>query len=255
MSKSYNIRWKQSDEENLRKAVRNFNDKIRRLEKKNPRNKASLPEKITVGQMKDLIQTRQDLNREINSLKRFSKRGAEKIVDVPDSDYNLKITDWQKKEMTRRIGTINRKRKKKQKEIAEIEMTDRGKKVGYKKGDFGMGKAEERALQPMKAFTSKMNYRDLQVKYRNIMKESQSTYWQRRDEMMRANYIKSLEDNFNPNDIKDVISKIQSMDFKEFRKVFEAEGGNFELSYPPDAEQYNAYLSGIKSIWIPNKGE
>ena len=255
MSKRYNIRWKDTDKEDLRKAVRNFNAKIRRLEKKNPEMKNVLPEKVTVAQMKELIDTRQDLKRELNALKRFSKRGSETIVDVPGNDYNLKVTKWQKNEMSRRVGTINAKRKKRLKEINDVPMKSRGKDLGYKKSDIGMGKAEEVALRPMKAFTPKMNRKDLNYKFRNIMKESQTSYWNKRDIMMKANYIKSLEENFNPNDIKDIVKKIDDMDFKEFRATFEAEGGNFELSYPPDAESYKKYLTALKSTWIPERGE
>lgn len=253
MSKQYNIRWKPDDNQELRKAVKNFNAKISRLEKKDPQNKEVLPEKITVKQIKELISTRQDLKRELNALQRFSKRGAEKIIEIPDTDYNLKTTKWQKEEMARRTAIINRKRKRRLKEVAETEIKSRGEKLGYRRGDIGMGKASEIELQPLKAFTPKMNRRDLGKKFNLIMKESQQGYWNKRDILMKKNYISSLEQNFNANDIKDVIEHIDDMDFNDFRKIFEAEGGNFELSYPPDEESYNAHLSALKSIWTPKR--
>lgn len=253
MRKQYNIRWTDSDNQELRKAVRNFNAKIKRLEKKNPAIKNVLPEKISVAQMKDLIETRQDLKRELNALRRFSKRGSEEIVNVPGNDYNLKTTKWQKEEMTRRIGVINRKRNKRLKEVLETPIKSRGKELGYTKGQLGMGKAEEVSLTPMKAFTPKMSRADLNFKFKNIMKESQSSYWNKRDLLLKENYIKSLEENFNPNDIKDIVSSIDEMDYKEFKSVFDSEGGNFELSYPPDQESYNAHLTALKSIWKPNR--
>lgn len=253
MCKQYNIRWKPDDNQELRKAVKNFNAKISRLEKKDPQNKEALPEKITVKQIKELISTRQDLKRELNALQRFSKRGAEKIIEIPDTDYNLKTTKWQKEEMTRRTAIINRKRKRRLKEVAETEIKSRGEKLGYRWGDIGMGKASEIELQPLKAFTPKMNRRDLGKKFNLIMKESQQGYWNKRDILMKKNYISSLEQNFNANDIKDVIEHIDNMDFNDFRKIFEAEGGNFELSYPPDEESYNAHLSALKSIWTPKR--
>ena len=107
MSKQNRINWRDSDKQELKRAVKNFNAKIKRLEKKNPSNKNVLPEKVSVAQMQELINTRQDLNREINALKRFTKRGAEEIVDVPGTDYNLKITKWQRTEMNRRAAIIN----------------------------------------------------------------------------------------------------------------------------------------------------
>ena len=253
MSKPYNIRWKSSDNAELRRAVKNFNAKISRLEKKNPQEKAALPERVTVKQLKSLISTRQDLNREINALKRFSKRGAEDIIIAPDNKYNLKITKWQRDEMNRRAAVINRKRKKRLDEVAGIELESRGEKLGYTKGAIGMGKAEEVSLQPIRAFTPGMSRQDLQRKFATIQKESQTNYWHERELRMKANYIKSLEENFNPADIEDVVEAIDNMDFREFRKIFEAEGGNFELSYPPDAESYQAHLSALKAIYAPNK--
>ena len=211
MSKQYNIRWKPDDNQELRKAVKNFNAKIRRLEKKDPQNKAALPEKVTVRQLKELISTRRDLNRELNALKRFSKKGSEEIIDVPDSKYNLKITKWQKEEMTRRAGIINRKRKRRLRELSEIQLESRGEKLGYTRGAIGMGKAEEISLTPIRAFTPGMNTRDLKKKYNMILKESQSVSWDEKELRLKANYIKALQQNFNPNDVKDIIEEIEEV--------------------------------------------
>lgn len=253
MPKQYNIRWRKDDSEALRKAVRNYNAKIDRLAKKNPEIASALPEKTTVRQMKELIDTRQDLNRELNSLRRFSKKGAEELVDVPDSEYNLKITKWQKSEMTRRVAIINRKRSKRLKEISEMEMTSRGESLGYTRGQLGMGRAEEEQLKPMQPFTPKMTRRDLKMKHKAINLQSQSTYFNRKDEQFRRNFIKGLKENFNERDIKDVIERIEDMDFKTFYHTFQSEGGNFEFIYPPDEEQYEAYVNSLKATWTPNK--
>ena len=254
MSRRYNIRWREADEAELKRVVKNFNAKLSRLAKKDPANKNALPERVSAAQLRDMIETRQDLNRELNALRRFSQKGAEELVDVPDNDYNLKITKWQKKEMKLMEAVANRKRKERRERIADIDMTSRGEELGYKKGQIGMGKAEQVSLDPVRAFTPSMNRRDLQKKYRKLRKEAQSTYWDKRDEVMRSNYIKSLTDNFNPEDIKDIIERIEIMEFEEFRKIFEAEDlSSFELNYPPDSVQYQKYLSGLRAIWMPNK--
>lgn len=255
MPKRYNIRWQQSDDEELRKAVKNFNAKIDRLAKKDPKSKSALPEKVTVRQMKELVSTRQDLKREINSLRRFSKRGAEELVEVPDSYYNLKVTKWQKEDMNRRAAVINRRRNARRQEIADIEMTDRGKSLGYTRGQLGMGKADEVALEPMKVFTPKMTYTDMRKKMDVIRNESQSTYWNRREIMMMNNYIKSLKENFSENDpdVKSIIEAIENMDFKQFYKIWQAEGGNFEMSYPGDTDEEKKYIKALKSTWLPKK--
>ena len=254
MSRKYNIRWSAADEAELKRVVKNFNAKLTRLSNKDPKNKNALPERVSAAQLRDLIETRQDLNRELNALRRFSERGAEELVDVPDNDYNLKITKWQKKEMTRREVIVNQKRKRQLERVADIDMTSRGKSLGYKKGEIGMGKAERIALEPVKAFTPSQNRRDLNKRFRQLRKESISTYWDKRNEIMRTNYIAEIERNFPEALVKDVTEKIRNMDFDEFRKVFEAEDqGKFQFNYPLNKGDQEKYATALRSIWIPQK--
>lgn len=253
MARYHRINWRESDTQELKRVVRNYNAKLTRLAKKNPQIENVLPEKVSVGQLKELINTRQDLKRELNALKRFSKRGAEEIVIVPDTDYNLKITKWQKTEMNRRIGIINRRRAKRLDEISNMEMTSRGESLGYKRSDLGMGKATEVSLKPMNAFTRRMSQSDLKWKWKGIMKESQSDYFTQKDYRLRDNYIKALQENYNVNDIQDIIDEINSMDIKEFLNKFEQEGGTLEFAYPPNKEQYEGYVNALKSTWKPER--
>lgn len=254
MSRKYNIRWSAADDAELKRVVKNFNAKLTRLEKKDPQNKNALPERVSAAQLRDLIETRQDLNRELNALRRFSERGAEELVDVPDNDYNLKITKWQKKEMTRREVIVNQKRKRQLERVADIDMTSRGKSLGYKKGEIGMGKAERIALEPVRAFTPSQNRRDLNKRFKQLRKESISTYWDKRNEIMRTNYIAEIERNFPEALVKDVTERIREMDFDEFRKVFEAEDqGKFQFNYPLNKGDQEKYATALRSIWIPKK--
>lgn len=259
MSKRYRIKWTDSDNKELKRVVKNYNAKISRLEKKDPKLKNILPEKTSVQEMRKLIDTRQDLKRELNALKRFSKRGAEKVVEVPDNDYNLKITKWQKEEMTRRVGVINRRREKRLEEYQDLEMKSRGKPLGYTKSQhsqfIGMGRAEEVATRPMNAFTKKMTNTDLKKKWKAIMVHSQSTYYDKRDEQLMSNVINTILENFNPEDVSEIVTTIRKMDFNEFYSIWQSEGGNMEFAYPPDKELYLAYLEGLKSTWLPNRKE
>lgn len=271
MSKYYNIKWKQSDNEDLKKAVKNFNAKITRIEKKIDKQisqatdsktilelnqkKNALPDRTSVKQMRELIDTRQDLKRELNALRRFSKRGAEEIVTIPNTDYSIKTTKWQKNEMSRRTAIINRKRKERYEEFYSLPAMDGDKKLGYTVGArrqaVAMGKIDEISLMPLNAFTPKMTNTDLKEKFKTIMNESQSTFWNAKEMALKQRYINSIEENFNIDDITDIVNAIDDMDFSEFYKIFEQQGGNFELNYPPNAEQYDAYLSKLKSIWLP----
>ena len=153
MSQQYNIKWRVEDEKELRRVARNFNDKLRREIKKNPANRNILPQfynesteqfesRVSVQMLMDSIKTRADYNRTINMLKRFSKRGAERIIDAPGNVYGGKTTVWQKQEIGRMVGIVNRKRQERLDRLNAVEMINSQGKLGYTLGEmFGMGLA------------------------------------------------------------------------------------------------------------------
>ena len=110
MPKMYNIQWRESDDAELQRLARNFNAKIRRLEKKHPDHAGVLPEKVKASDLKKNIKTRADLNVVKTSLSAFTKKGAEQIVNSPISG---KVTKWQasedKKHLNRTINRFNKK--------------------------------------------------------------------------------------------------------------------------------------------------
>ena len=265
MSKRYNIRWTTADEKALSTAVRVFNAKITRTEKKiSPNEKNALPERASVKAIKELISTRQDLNRELNSLRRFMEKGAEELItisdsSVDDSNYNLKTTKWQKQDMSIRLGVINRRRKKRLETMENVYLEDArtGESLGYTRGEFGMGKAELNSLKPLKLFTDKMNQRDLRKRFKHIQKESANNWYDKKDETLKENYIRELEKNFHSDDIDDVIEKIKNTDFKDFFKGLQKEGGvkpAFEWLYPEPrgSANYNGFVEKLKSQWLKN---
>ena len=264
MSKQYNIKWRVQDEKELRRVARNFNDKLRRLVRANPENKNILPQfynertdqfesRITVETLKGLIQTRQDYNRQLNMLKRFSKRGAERIVEAPENEYGTKTTLWQRQETARMVGLVNRRRQERLDRLNLVEMANSEGKLGYTLGQmFGMGLASVNKLKPTKAFTKSQSQTDLKYKLRSLMDESRKNYYRDRDQLLKDNYIKALTENYAESDIRDVISAIRSMDSDLFVLKFEARGDKFEMAYPPDrgSEEYNNYVSELKGYWL-----
>lgn len=244
--------------------ARNFNDKLRREIKKSPENKNILPRfynenteqfesRITINTLKDMIQTRQDYNRIINMLKRFSRRGAERIVELPDNDYGTKTTIWQRQEMARLASIVNRKRQEKLDKLSLVEMITSQGKLGYTLGEmFGMGLASANKLSPTNAFTRSQSQKDVNFKMRALMKESATRYYTDRDQLLKDNYIKALKENYNESDISDVISAIRAMNPDLFVLKFEARGDKFEMAYPPErgTQEYEAYLSELKGFWL-----
>ena len=253
MSKQYNIRWSEADNQELARAVKNFNAKVKRLEDKYSGSGVIIPEKVSMKQMRELINTRRDLQRELKSLQSFTQRGSETIISIPNTDNNIQVTKWQRDEMTKRASIINRKRTIRRKELEQTELESRGRDLGYTRGDIGMGKVEAMQLRPTSTFTKKMSKADVKAKFEHFMRESQSDYWKKRDVLMRENFIKALEQNFNPKDVKDIVENIRNMDLDKFKDKLLSNPEDFNTAYPPDEEQYEAYLSELRSTWMPKE--
>ena len=264
MSKQYNIKWREQDEKELRRVVRNFNDKLQRLVKENPENKNILPQfwneqtqqfesRITIQTLKELILTRADYNRQLNMLRRFGRRGAEEIIEAPTNEYGARTTKWQKSEMARMAQIVNRRRRERLENLENVKMLDSYGELGYTLGQrFGMGLASRNSLNPIKTFTRSQTQADLKQKVRALMRESASNYAKDRDLMLKENFINELRQNYNEADISDVIERIRSMDDDLFVLKFEARGDKFELAYPPDrgSDEYNNYVSELKGYWL-----
>ena len=263
MPRQYNIKWRVEDERELRRVARNFNDKLRRLVKENPENKNILPQffnektqqfesRITVETLKSLIQTRQDFNRELNMLKRFSKRGAERIIEAPGNEYGSRTTVWQRNEMRRMASIVNQKRQERLDRLGLVEVMSAEGSMGYTLGQmFGMGLAEKNKLKPTTAFTRGQSQKDIKWKWRALQMEAKDTYYNERDEMLKNNFIRTLEENFDSNDIQGVVANIRAMSSDEFYLKYQAKGDAFEWAYPPakGSKEYYNYVNELEGYW------
>ena len=116
MPKNSVIRWKKEDERVLKKAISDFNKKVKKLSK-NRKDKSYLPSELDYEGTKDLIKTRSELNRILRSLGRFKGREAFKKVTLPSGDS---LTAWEKKELQYEKATAIRRINKRMREIKEL---------------------------------------------------------------------------------------------------------------------------------------
>lgn len=250
----YRYNWTAKDDRRIKKAVKDFNAEVKKAVKEDAKNASAYPDTVTVAQMKKMISTKEDLNRELTSLRGFSKKGAKEIVTAPGNKYNLKLTAWQLKDMQARAENINAARKIRREKLFDLDMSSRGQKLGYKRGELGLRRAEELQLDDINAFTDFMTRHDLRAKLRTLRRESMSDYWILRDEILRQEYIDTIKREFASSkvNVSDVIEAIENMPFNEFRKTFDAEGGTFEMLYPTQ-EKIHEFADSLRSTWIPNK--
>lgn len=262
MSRKYKIRWQKSDNQELVKAVKNFNAKINRIEKKYPELKNALPEKVKVGELRDLINTRQDLKREIKSLKRFTDKNNKISLNEDGTysgieiygDYNIRVTKWQRKELNRRIATINTRRKKRLDALMETQIKSRGKEQGYTVGQFGVGSIQMNELRPMTGLTPGASEESIRRKYKSAIIQSQSDFLKISDYRLKSSYITSLYRNFNAEDIKDIIEAVEDMPIEKFLETYNSDNdAKFEGTYPGNKKQEQQYAESLRAVWIPKK--
>ena len=129
---SSQIRWKKGDFIKLGKAVSQFNRKINELQREE--NKLYLPEIIDYKEAKENITTRRELNRLINSLRRFQREGAE---DLYTTMVGENITKWERRELgiQSRIATMRI-----QKELNEL---NEPLESGYSRAQMGSRRVKE----------------------------------------------------------------------------------------------------------------
>lgn len=250
MSRKYNIRWTKADEAELKRIVKNFNARVAAYAKKDPKNANALPERVSAANLKKMITTRDDLERELKALERFKAKTA-KLVDIPGNYYNEKITKWQRTEMNRRAAQVNKNRKFRREQLFGTEATDRGKPLGYS-ASVTMSEEEKAALQPINVFTKFQNRADINQKYRTLVKQSMASYWKARDNALKEGYINAIRQNLGTTEaVEEVIEHIENMDPGEFRKKYDSDQSKFDVAYPGNQDVKMENISLLRSIWLP----
>lgn len=217
------IRYDKKLNAEIRRVVNNFNAKIRRLEKLENEN-IVLPEKVKVSDFKKGYDTRRDLRRNLNYLKMFSKKGAEKKVvtegGYETSAYQIAVT---KKEATR----VKRNLTNKIKTYSNIAPTIFGEKEKQTRGQM-----EDTKLTSLKAKREALNKNLLKLnaeEYQRYMtyleKEQTSSY---KDRIFKQNYIDMLMQtgylsDFDPEKINEIATSLMNLSTDNFIRLFDTE--------------------------------
>lgn len=214
MSRNAMIKWKKEDEKQLRKAVSDFNKKVTKLGSK-VKDKSFLPSKIDYKGTKDLIKTRTELNRVINSLGRFKGKEAFKKVTLKSGE---ELTNWEKKEINlqkrQAIRRINKR-------MAEIRSS---RPEYYTKGMKRMGDEEyrrlESTLQAIKDYGIKKiaprsspskRIKKIQEAKARIENWGSADFEMRSAIIYRENYLSMLADKFSGfNNYDKLVEKVKS---------------------------------------------
>lgn len=231
------INWKRGDFVRLGRAVSDFNKKINELNKEE--RKLYLPEKIDYKEAKENITTRRELNRLINSLRRFQKEGAE---DLYITEGGETITKWERRELgiQSRIAQTRLR--------AELKNLEKPLESGYSRVQMGSIRAREieAQIKNLKQIETKRGYEFNALK-RRIMSQGASDYTMKKAIVFRENYLNEMKKYSHFDNYDKLMKKLNSfsnpVSFFNFVSKNELTG---DLTYQSDEvysqEAFNSFV-------------
>lgn len=224
-NKQYAIRWRKSDTAELQRVINNFNAKIYRLRKKKPELAEYLPNTVKKSDIIESIHTRQEFNRTIKSLQRFSQKGAEKPAH---SSRGAKATKWEVSELKKKERIVNRELEKQRNALLEKEVTSRGQGTGSTRAQ--MGTLKEVSMKPYNVKFENKTQKEWDLMKTAIDRQLNESWKAFKKSNMKLNYIKGLEDA----GFYDVAAMVHQMDVDKFIEAVETDTeATFDFIYDP----------------------
>lgn len=217
---------------------------------------APLPEKLTIRDVIKNASNLEALREDIEIYEGFLKRGAETLIDLPGTKHNIQITKWQKDTSERLINeVINPNRQKRLEEYKQAQVKYGGREAGYKHGDVRMDKDDFEEFAPMNLFTYSTDYTGLKKKFKLIMAESQSDYWEARTNLAKANYLDAIMRNLPSCRFRDLlVEHVSKVSIDSFYRVLKSEVDLFIqlYKYKEHPEQWDIIQQEIWNEWLPD---
>lgn len=201
------IRWKRGDYIKLSKAVNKFNRQVNDLQSKGYTN---LPSTKDYQSIKDNIYTRKELNRLVNSMKKFSIETA-KTVEL---ESGQELTKWEYKEL--RLAR-NRARRYLEGKLEQQERLNPYAKYGLDTKEIETTKKTMASLNKLEKTADKFEMNRLMRRITNLGSYDSEM---KRASNYRENYMKALEQMSNYDNYELLKNKLDSIknpeDFYEY---------------------------------------
>lgn len=175
---AYKIKWKKGDYISLGKAVSKFNKTIKQL--KSEESSLILPDVIDYKELKSDITTRQELNRMINSLKKFQNPSQQVAIKT---DGDLEVTRW---ELTEIRKAKRRAERRFSGEIADIESQ------GFGTGNTRLNEIRA-TIESFNKIENVSLLEDFQRIASSIFNQGRSDFEYRKSLIFQRNFIKAYE--------------------------------------------------------------
>ena len=221
------IRYDKKFNKEINRIVRNYNQKITRIEKYVDSFNYHIPSKTTVKALKQNVYTRTELRRKLNELKRYSQRGIEESIQLPSGNIISKYEYQNLKREAKRV---------KQNVSREIKFLETEKPTNYGKRQYTtfaqMGDsyylnmvAKRENLQKQIDILTGEEYENYK---KFVYKTGRSLEYQ--TSLFRENYKDMLFElayytKYDEEKIKLLEKKLDKLKNKDFYKLFRTENG------------------------------
>jgi hypothetical protein len=247
MSKGNKIKWRNVDEDKLSKAVKNFNAKIVREMQKDTNIIEYLPERVSKAELRKQLQegNRAEFNKTINTLKRFSKRGAEEIIT---NQAGISTTKWELKELSLQVAAINRERTNERKKAENVEVETHGKKMGYTRAQGDTSRLVN--LQPKKFnFENITSYKEYDKMKESINKQADSDYRTKQNVNFKAQYMANVEEKL-PSYAKQINGILENLSSEKMAEIYYRDE-QADIKFVYEVKQHGEAAIGeiILNIW------
>lgn len=234
------INWKQGDFVRLGRAVAQFNKKINKLQAEE--NKLYLPDTISYTEAKENITTRRELNRLINSLRRFQREGAEDLYTTQSGE---EITKWERRELgiQSRIAQTRLQ--------SELKSLNEPTESGFSRAQMGSMRVREinAQIKNLKNIESAVGY-DFNRLRERLSRMGKSDYTMKKAIVFRENYLKEMEKYSHFDNYEKLMKKLRSLtnpiSFFNFVSQNEFAG---DLTYQSDEvytqQAFNSFLQDL----------
>ena len=236
------IKWRDTDEEKLSRAVRNYNRKLDRLAKTNPFLADMLPDRLSKRELKNRIMTRNDFNRIVRSAERFSKKGAEQLVT---NEVGFTVTKYEKREVAYKLAAVNRRRAELMNRYSAMEIINQGKRTGRTRGEFPAQRLME--LRPKKFNWARMTRQHYEEFIKTLNKQSFDRYISESNENYKKNYIKALRSVFGKSQ-EGLVAKVMALSADEVIERYYADQ-NASIDFPYDPIELELKLEVLNKVW------
>lgn len=208
----------------ITKAVRNYNAKITRLQRSNP--SLALPDKVSVKGVK-ASRNKKEILRTLESLKRFSKRGAEDTIILPSGEL---ISKYELGELKRESARLKRNMTRRINELAKTKP-----KVAGIEQDFTYAEMGDMHLNNLIAKRNTLRRYDKRIGIDKSIKEYTNFLKSTREKqdyqlsIFRSNYMDKMLlaqayiIGYDPERINKIKTEMNKLSDKDFLKFFDTE--------------------------------